>query len=111
MKLKDRLTATEYKIMRQLSEGLIEKEIAAKNFVSPKTVNAHTYNIRKKLNARGVADLVRIFILDLKDPKKYFAAMAFLCLQLGIVATSLDVDLRRPNVTARMVRAKRVKRS
>lgn len=109
MALKDKVTATEYKIMGQLSRGFSEKEIAAQNFVSPKTVNVHTYNIRKKLKARGVSDVVRIFILSLEDPKKYFVVIAFLFLQGFIITSSLDVDLRRAKTNTRLVRGARKK--
>lgn len=105
MAITDKVTPTEYKIMGQLACGLCEKEIAAKNFVSPKTIKAHTYNIRRKLNARCAADLVRMFILDLEDPKKYFAAMCFVLIQGFMITNQLPIDMRKPHsVSVRMAK-------
>lgn len=109
MELSKRVSKTEYKIIGQLACGLSEKEIAAANFTSHKTVRAQTYSARKKLKARCAADLVRMFILDLENPKKYFAAIGLLSLQLFIITTGVDVDMRRTNNSVRVVRTARKK--
>lgn len=92
------LTKTEYKVAGFVAAGYSEKEIADKMFVSPKTVHNHTYNIRKKLNARNAVDVARTFILNLDNPKQFFTVMAFLVMQLFIVFESVDVEMRRMTV-------------
>ena len=90
------LTVTEYKVADLVTRGLSEKEIASELFISPKTVHNHTYNIRKKWNARSAVDLARIFILSLEDPRKYFTAIAFLIIQAHIMYNCETIELRRP---------------
>ncbi len=53
------LTAREQEVMRLLAEGSSPKEIAAKLFISPKTVENHRANIMKKLGLHGTMELVR----------------------------------------------------
>lgn len=59
------LTASELPIARLIARGLSEKEIASKLFLSPKTIHAHTYNIRKKNGLRSCVDIAREYILGL----------------------------------------------
>jgi len=106
------LTPTEYKVTSLVSQGWSEKEIASKRFVSEKTVHAQTYTIRKKLNARSAVDIARIFILSLDNPKKYFAALLFLLIQLSIVVNENDFDLRnsKKGKIVKLVKARRTGR-
>ena len=53
------LTPREQEIMRYLAEGLSAKEIAAKLFISPKTVENHRANIMSKLGLHSTLELVR----------------------------------------------------
>ncbi|QLE02910.1 response regulator transcription factor [Galbibacter sp. BG1] len=106
------LTDTEYKVAGLVAAGFSEKEIASKLFVSPKTVHNHTYNIRKKWNARNGVDVARKFILNLDNPKQFFAAALFLSIQFFIVFESVNVEVRRASVrTVKVVRAKNAKRN
>ena len=89
------LTKTEYKIAGLVAEGFSEKEIAAKLFVSYKTIHNHTYNMRKKLNARSAVDIARVFILNLDNPKRYFSAVLFLAIQFFIMSNTFNIDMRR----------------
>lgn len=47
------LTKMEKKIVMAIAEGLTTNEIAAKFFISAKTVENHRYNIARKLNLQG----------------------------------------------------------
>jgi two-component system response regulator FixJ len=42
-------------------QGKLNKEIASELDVSQRTVEGHRSRIREKMNARGVADLIRMF--------------------------------------------------
>jgi DNA-binding NarL/FixJ family response regulator len=53
------LTPREQEVMRLLAEGLSTKEIAAKLFISSKTVDNHRANIMKKLGRHSTMELVR----------------------------------------------------
>ena len=58
-----RLTPRERVVLNPLALGRQSKTIAAELHVSEKTVDAHRLHIRKKLEARTVADVVRLKIL------------------------------------------------
>ena len=53
------LTKREKEILKLISDGLSNKEIANKLFLSSRTVGAHRYNIMQKLNVKNGAELVR----------------------------------------------------
>jgi len=55
----DLLTRREQQIMRLLAEGIDVSEIAARCFISPKTVENHRTSIMKKLGLKKEAQLVR----------------------------------------------------
>jgi DNA-binding NarL/FixJ family response regulator len=61
-----RLTPTEKRILVLVSEYLTSKEIAAKLFISIRTVEHHRQNIATKLNLVGSHALLK-FALDHKD--------------------------------------------
>ena|SRR6218665_528230 len=54
------LTRREKEILKLISDGLSNKEIATKLFVSTRTVDTHRYNVMQKLNVKNGAELVRM---------------------------------------------------
>jgi DNA-binding NarL/FixJ family response regulator len=55
----DPLTTREREVLKLIAEGKTSKEIAGLLFISNHTVNNHRRNIKKKLNIRKNADLVK----------------------------------------------------
>lgn len=95
----EKLTKREKEISKLIAVGLIEKEIAAKLFISVHTVHTHTKRIRKKLHARNTADITRSYILSLPNPMDILKAMLFLVIQLHVIIGNVDIDLRRTKPT------------
>ncbi|HEY7230495.1 MAG TPA: response regulator transcription factor [Pseudolabrys sp.] len=56
----DSLTPREQEIMALVAEGLMNKQIAGKIDVSEVTVKFHRANVMRKMEAKSVADLVRM---------------------------------------------------
>jgi DNA-binding NarL/FixJ family response regulator len=56
------LTLRECEVLRLISSGLTNKQIAEKLFISVKTVETHRTNIMQKLDIHTIADLVRYAI-------------------------------------------------
>jgi DNA-binding NarL/FixJ family response regulator len=52
------ITKREKEIIQLISEGLSNKEIAQKLLVSISTVDAHRYNILKKLEVKNTAEMI-----------------------------------------------------
>lgn len=96
MSIKD-LTTQENKIAKLTACGYIAKEIADGLCISYHTVHTHLKNIRHKTGARNIADITRIYILSLENPKKVLKALLFLIIQLGIIINSFDFEVRRVN--------------
>ena len=65
------LTPREQEILRLVAEGLSAKEVAAKLFISPKTVDNHRSNIMRKLDLHTAVELMRyaarIGLIDISD--------------------------------------------
>jgi len=59
--LKD-LSEREMEVLAALAEGLTNKEIGERLFISPRTVDTHRTNLMKKLDTHNIAGLVRIAI-------------------------------------------------
>lgn len=53
------LTAREIEVLEEVGRGLTSKEIAAQLQLSPRTVEVHRANIKKKLHCESAAQLVR----------------------------------------------------
>jgi DNA-binding NarL/FixJ family response regulator len=56
------LTAREREVLQLASEGNTNKEIGARLFISPRTVESHRFNVMRKLRLRNHADLIRYVI-------------------------------------------------
>ena len=95
------LTKTETLVAHATAQGYQKKEIADKMFVSEHTIHAHLRNIRQKWNAGNIADITRMYILSLDNPKLVLRAVFFLVIQLGIITADVHIDLRKP-ITSRM---------
>ena len=57
----NKLSNREREILKLVSDGSSSKEIARILKISYKTVEAHRYNLRKKLNVSSIAELTRIY--------------------------------------------------
>jgi two-component system, NarL family, response regulator NreC len=53
------LTPREREVLHLAARGLTNREIATTLFISPRTVETHRANLRRKLNLRTQADLIR----------------------------------------------------
>ena len=52
------LTARELEVLNMLSLGFSSKEVAAKLFISPNTVEYHRKHLLRKTNSRKAAELI-----------------------------------------------------
>ena len=52
------LTPREFQCLRLISEGLNNKEIAERLFLSPETINTHAKSIRQKLDCKNITEAV-----------------------------------------------------
>jgi DNA-binding NarL/FixJ family response regulator len=60
----DQLTEREREVLRLVAEGLATKEIAARLFISTRTVESHRANLMRKLDLRSVALLTQFAIRE-----------------------------------------------
>ena len=56
------LSLRELEVLAALAEGLSNKEIGERYFISPRTVDTHRTNLMRKLDVHNVAGLVRLAI-------------------------------------------------
>lgn len=57
-----KLSSREYEVLRLMGEGMQPQQISARLGISAKTVEAHRFNIRKKLNMSRAAELIQFAI-------------------------------------------------
>ena len=57
---KKELTPREREILRWVAKGETSKGIARELDISPQTVDSHRARLKRKLDARNLADLIRI---------------------------------------------------
>ena len=105
----DNLSKQEIKIAHLIANGLIEKEIADELFISPATVHTHKKNIFKKLGARNIADVTRIYMLHLPKPSMVLKALLFLSIQGYILCEDLGLDMRKTSRAKTSVKVLRTK--
>ena len=53
------LTARELEVIKYISQGLTNQQIAKELFISPRTVDTHRTNIMRKIDVHNVASLIR----------------------------------------------------
>lgn len=63
------ISKRENEIIKNLSHGLSEKEIGEKLFISPKTVDRHIDNIKKKIGVSKNIEVVAYYIATLRGKK------------------------------------------
>jgi two-component system response regulator NreC len=56
------LSSRECEVLGALAEGLSNKEIGDRLFISPRTVDTHRTNLMRKLDVHNLAGLVRLAI-------------------------------------------------
>lgn len=61
--VRKKLTATEHEVLRLVAQGMTDRQIAARLFVSPRTVQNHLARMREKTNMRRRSDLARWAVL------------------------------------------------
>jgi len=57
-----KLTSREHEVLEHLVSGESNKEIAARLSISPRTVEFHRAHVMEKLRAKGLPDLVRLWL-------------------------------------------------
>ncbi len=67
------LTPRQKQILRLVSEGLTNKEIAQRFGISVRTVEVHRFNLMRRLKVRNVAQLLRQALVQRLLPKSFFS--------------------------------------
>ena len=66
--LLQKLTSREYEVLEQLVSGKSNKEIAAHLGISPRTVEFHRAHVMEKMAAKGLPELVRVWLASGSSP-------------------------------------------
>jgi DNA-binding CsgD family transcriptional regulator len=66
------LTDREQEIIRLIIDGLGNREIKDKLFISSNTVKNHLYNIYQKMGVKNRYELIHVFTKIMNDPKKSY---------------------------------------
>ncbi len=61
--VRSKLTATEHEVLRLVAQGLTDRQIAERLYVSPRTVQNHLGRIREKVDLRRRSELARWAVL------------------------------------------------
>ena len=91
------LSTRQNEMVAELADGYTVKEIAARKFLSPYTVDTHLKTSKAKTGAKTLAHLTAIYV-------KSCIACLFLAIQFTICIKNPDIDLRRPSRTSRTSR-------
>ena len=68
-KIKPFITTREQQILEFLYKELTNKEIADQLFISPRTVDTHKRNLRKKLNVKSSVGLIKYYLTNVEGDK------------------------------------------
>ncbi len=68
-RIKPFITTREQQILEFLYKEFTNKEIAEKLFISPRTVDTHKRNLRKKLNVKSSVGLIKYYLNNVQDVK------------------------------------------
>lgn len=68
-KVNSPISNRENQIIEGLSHGLTEKEIGEKLYISPKTVDRHIDNIKKKIGVNKNIEIVAYYVATLRGKK------------------------------------------
>lgn len=68
-RVKNIISKRETEIIECLTHGMSEKEIGEKLYISPKTVNNHLDNIRKKIGVSKNTELIAYYVATIKGQK------------------------------------------
>lgn len=68
-KVNSPISNRENQIIEGLSHGLTEKEIGEKLYISPKTVDRHIDNIKKKIGVNKNIEIVTYYVATLRGKK------------------------------------------
>ena len=68
-RIKPFITTREQQILEFLYKEFTNKEIAEKLFISPRTVDTHKRNLRKKLNVKSSVGLIKYYLNNVQDLK------------------------------------------
>lgn len=68
-RIKPFITSREQQILEFLYKEFTNKEIAEKLFISPRTVDTHKRNLRKKLNVKSSVGLIKYYLNNVQDVK------------------------------------------
>lgn len=58
----ERMTPREREVMKLIAEGQLSKQIASKLNISTSTVDFHRGNLMRKLNAKTLAELIKVYL-------------------------------------------------
>ena len=97
------LTSRELQVADLIHQGYIEKEIANKLFLSPETVHTYKKRLFTKLNARNIADVTRIYILELQRPHMVVMMLLALTLQVLVIFQEGSTMVRPSKINARLI--------
>ncbi|MCG7502417.1 helix-turn-helix transcriptional regulator [Tenacibaculum sp. Mcav3-52] len=98
------LTKQENRIAHAIASDLSQKEIADVLCISTQTVHTHTRTIRRKLKVQSKAGVVQKYLLSLENPKAFIPGVFFLLLQLFMIVSVEDYDVRKVRNGKRMAK-------
>lgn len=100
------LSEREREVADLKARGYSSKMIADRLFLSTRTVEKYVNRIFAKWKCNNVADLVRIYILSLDDPRAYFAEIKKGVAVALLLAVQAIAMIQAPHDQQRVVRTR-----